>query len=610
MCGIFGAINTVGSFQIADYQKFSGLTDVVSHRGPDSFGYAKIYSEDNNQEESLFNIFLGHRRLSIIDLSDAGKQPMSYDDVTMIFNGEIFNYIELRNELKTKGCIFYTDTDTEVIIRTYQTYGAEGFANFNGMWSFILYDDKLKKVIVSRDRFSIKPLYYLEQEGCFYFSSEIKQLTPLLINKKINKEIMFNFLNQALVEHAEDSFFEGIKKVKPSHNMSIDLKNGQMEQKPYWNYQLQDNNLSKSSIVENFRELFFDSINIRLRSDVKIGALLSGGLDSSAICVIADKIMKGNFETFSIISDDKKYSEEFFIDELVSKNGIKNIKLNFQSKMVLDRIDEVLYYQDEPFAGLSIVAQYLIFEKIKKESDITVVLSGQGGDEVLMGYLKYFFFNLQDNLKKGNYLEVIKQVSLSLMKRTVMTEFSLGAAKRYIPFLVQKKQSILTYQGKIVDSWSFNNLVERQIKDIDLFSVPALAHYEDRNSMAFSLESRLPFLDHRLVNFLLNVPVNLKLKDGWSKFLLRESIHELPEKVRWRRDKKGFSTPEEVWLRNDLKELFFSTFKNSLLAQEGMIDEHILIQNYKVFLNNDSRVHYRDLMRVLLAELWMKKNFN
>jgi asparagine synthase (glutamine-hydrolysing) len=606
MCGIFGAINLNGKFQESEYQKFVGLTDVIAYRGPDSSGYEKYSATEST---GGFNVFLGHRRLSIIDLSEAGKQPMEFDGLSIIFNGEIFNYIELRESLKKLGHVFKTDTDTEVIIRTYQHFGDQGFSSFNGMWSFILFDKAENKVIVSRDRFSIKPLYYLEQDGCYYFSSELKQLTPLLHKKSLNKDIMYNFLNQAVLEHNENTFFEGIQKVKPCHNLVLNLDTQSATLKKYWAYQLENSYSNEGDVIEKFRELFTDSIKIRLRSDVKIGALLSGGLDSSAICAIADKIMQGNFETFSIISDDKRYSEEYFIDELVKKCNIKNTKLGFEPSMVLNRIGQVLYHQDEPFAGLSIVAQYLIFEKIKKASDITVVLSGQGGDEALMGYLKYFFFNLQDNFRKGNYLEVLKQASFSLLQRTVMAQFRLGEAKRYIPFLVNKNQSFLEYKGEAVDTWSFNNLIERQVKDIDLFSVPALAHYEDRNSMAFSLESRLPFLDHRLVNFLLCVPVNLKLKNGWTKYLLRKSIHEMPDSIRWRRDKKGFSTPEEEWLKKELKPLFEASFKGSILAQEGIIDEKKLSNAYQGFLSGKTGVHYRELMRVLLAELWMKKQF-
>jgi asparagine synthase (glutamine-hydrolysing) len=604
MCGIFGAVNIERSFSDNDFKRFKELTDIVAYRGPDASGYLAEAKDGDHH----FKVFLGHRRLSIIDLSDAGMQPMVFDGISIVFNGEIFNYVELREDLKKQGILFQTDTDTEVIIKTYLKYGEQGFSHFNGMWAFILYDSNNKKVVVSRDRFSIKPLYYLNQNGCFYFSSEIKQLTPLLIQKNINKRITYHFLKNSLLDQDDETFFQDILKLKPRHNLIIELDKNKVYTREYWQYNYSE--VATKNIEETFRELFFDSINIRLRSDVKVGALLSGGLDSSAISVIADQLSGNQLESFSVISRDKKYSEEKFIDILINENKLKNKKLDFNADAVLESLDKVIFHQDEPFAGFSIVAQHLIFEKIKNETDVKVILSGQGGDEVLMGYLKYYFFNLKDNLKRGNLIEFSNQVFSAAVKGTVFNQFKLSFAKRYIPFMAKANPKHLLLAFESTNTWQFSSLKERQVMDIEKFSVPALAHYEDRNSMAFSIESRLPFLDHRLVEFLINVPVSYKLKDGWTKYLLRKSILEMPEKIRWRKDKQGFVNPEASWIRNELQPKVMSLFKNSVLAREGIIDEKLFLEEYSKFLKRRGALNEFDVIRLLIAEIWARRNFS
>jgi len=605
MCGIFGAINLSEKFTSINYENFKEANDIVSYRGPDSKGNIAFNSIENVENVNEFNIFFGHRRLSIIDLNESGSQPMHSNSNFIVFNGEIFNYIELRNELKSKY-EFKTESDTEVILKIYEEYGVDGFSKFNGMWAFLIYDSKKKLIIASRDRFSIKPLYILESNNCVYFSSEIKQLLPFLKNTRINQTILTNYLQQSLHNHSESTFFEGITKLKPRHNLIIDLETGKQTIAPYWNYEL---NLitDEYDAIEQFKYLFHDSVNIRLRSDVKVGALLSGGLDSSAISMVANEICNGNFETFSVVAKEKKYSEEKFVDSLVNQLNIPNKKLSFQQSEMLENIDSVVYHQDEPFASFSVIAQNLIFKKIKTETDITVILSGQGGDEILMGYLKYFFFNIKELTKRGKLLEVAKQIVSSLIYRTVLAQFSLGEAKRYIPFLAQKKSNYLVSKAEIVNTWSFENITQRQILDIEKFSVPHLAHYEDRNSMAWSIESRLPFLDHRLVNMLLSVSSSLKIKNGWTKYIMRKALVNLPNDIKWRRDKQGFITPEELWLKNDLQKTIRGTFEKSILDDYGIIDKNEYLIAYNSFINGNSNLHYNDLTRVYLAELWAKK---
>jgi asparagine synthase (glutamine-hydrolysing) len=603
MCGIFGVVSLNNKFNCKDKIKFDSSLDVSSHRGPDGYG-AKCYNyELKNENIENFNIYLGHRRLAIIDLSDEAGQPFETDKFTIIYNGEIFNYIELKKELEIKGYSFKTNSDTEVIIKIYEEYGVKGFSQFNGMWAFILYDKIKNIIVVSRDRFSIKPLHYYINNTTYYFASEIKQLLPIVDNLEINMKLMFNFIDRSVTDYNDETFIKNIKRIPAKSNLIINLNTKETKFEKYWDYELYSIS-GNTNIFEEFYQLFYDSIKLRLRSDVEVGALLSGGLDSSAISVIADKIFQNNLKTFSVVSQNKKYSEEPFIDILIKKNKLKNEKLYITNNEVLNQLNNVIYQQDEPFGSFSILAQNLIFNKIK-DKNIKVVLSGQGGDEVLLGYLKYYFFYLKDLLKKKNIISFTKELLGSIINRTVIFQFNLSLAGRYLKNTKNKDFLLLNYEPE--KTWEFKEINERQILDLDNYSVPNMARFEDRNSMQYSIETRLPFLDHRLVNFLLAVSTDYKIKNGWSKYLLRESITELPKEIKYRRDKRSFLIPEVYWLKTDMKEVIFKNFKNSFLSDIGVINKDKFLKFYERFLNGDKGIFYSDISRVLIAELWAKK---
>jgi asparagine synthase (glutamine-hydrolysing) len=618
MCGIFCAISFNGFFHKDDYKRFVELTNMVNYRGPDASGYKAFnIKEPSLHNENKFNIFLGHRRLSIIDLSEAGTQPFTDDNgLWIIFNGEIFNYIELREELKKKGHRFKSETDFEVVLKIYSEDGEAGFDRLNGMWAFAIVDIPKSRMVLSRDRFSIKPLYYINVDNQFYFASEIKQLLQIAKKKEINTSVMFKYLEQGLVDYNEETFYRQIYKLKPKFNLVIHLDSGKIEQKKYWDYSPENETsiLSLDETEEKFRELLIDSIRIRLRSDVKVGALLSGGLDSSSISVISDNIQRGKFQTYSIVSKHRKYSEEKYIDILSKFRGIHNSKIFFEFESYdsfLKDMEKIIYHNDEPFGGFSVIAQYKVLEMLKRNSDITVVLSGQGGDEVLMGYLKYFFFNIKNLVKGGSFLKALNQIVLSLIKGTIIRQFKLSEARRYIPFLLKKApKKFLLIKDKLEPVWHADDLRERQILDIDKYSIPALTRYEDRNSMAHSLETRLPFLDHRLVNYVLNLPISLKLNGGWTKYVLRRSIYELPDAIRWRRDKQGFIIPEELWLKKNFSPLINEIFNNSILDKMNIISGKSFLEYYRRFQSGKAPIWYMDISRTLIAELWARKLFD
>jgi asparagine synthase (glutamine-hydrolysing) len=609
MCGIFGAINVNGFFTAADFERFSALNELTSYRGPDEHGVRGLKVKNSEgAADGQFDLFLGSRRLAILDLSSKGRQPMTdHTGLWIAYNGEIFNFVELRQELEASGHRFTTGTDTEVILHVYQEYGEQGFDRLNGMWAFALVDLPDRRVVLSRDRFSIKPLYTLSIEGCIYFASEIKQLLPLLPSRRLNMPVMSAFLCQGLLDHSRETFFEGIVRVPPRTNITISMDTGAVHETRYWNFKRTPGLAFNAPTAELFRNLFLDSIRLRLRSDVKVGVLLSGGLDSSSIAVGCEKLAGNQLDTYSVVSDDGCYDEHEFIDAL-ARTGVRNHKVAFGHVDALEDLDCALYHSDEPVGGFSVIAQYKLFGAIKRDTDVTVLLSGQGGDEVLLGYLKFFFFYLQSLYHQGRYSQALMEFAASLWRGTIVHQFTLRSARRYIPALAHHHCDAFRTAHKTVPVWECADITSRQELDIEKYSVPALTHYEDRNSMAHSLEVRHPFLDHRLVEFLLNLPAEWKIHNGWTKYVLRQAMSELPKEIRWRLDKQGFLTPEQQWLKKDLQTVIRSSFHKSSLSEAGILDDEKFLRYYDQF-QKGAPVPYSDIARTLIAEQWMRKVF-
>jgi len=603
MCGIFMAINTDGLFSAEEFVKFKNLTDLVQYRGPDDAGYLAINGKSAVSEGGRFNIFMGHRRLSIIDLSSAGHQPMADgDDLWLVFNGEIFNYIELREELRSHGHCFTTETDSEVILKLYREYGEAGFARMNGMWALALVDLGNQRVVISRDRFSIKPLYLAQIGQNLYFSSEIKQLLPLLPSVQPNIEVMSIFLDQRLLDHREDTFYQGIFRLPPATNQVLDMKTGRSSRATYWGWS-EINQPASGDIVEQFRGLLLDSIRIRLRSDVKLGVLLSGGLDSSAIAVLTH-LLVGDVATYSVISD-RDCSEERYMDAVTSALGCSNLKIRTEVSGALKSVHQVLYHSDEPFASFSMAAQFQLMQGVREQSDCRVLLSGQGADEVLLGYLKYYFFYLQELAKNRQFARAAGEVMGAVLHGTVLSQFNLGTSRRYRR--TAGRRDHLRTIGDRVKLWERSDVRSKQIADIEKYSVPALTHYEDRSSMAFALEVRHPFLDYRLVEFAVGLSTQHKIHHGWTKHVLRKAFPELPQRVRWRRDKQGFDVPEAVWLKQDLVGMIEGLFNDSVLAEMGVLDAQKYLTFYREYRAGSNAIWHNEITRVLIAELWARQ---
>jgi asparagine synthase (glutamine-hydrolysing) len=609
MCGIFGYVGLGVAKSATEVNKLKNALSEISYRGPDNSSF-KVFPSDVSES---FNIFLGHNRLAIIDLSEAGNQPFSINNkYHIVFNGEIYNYVEIREDLKSKGYIFKTNSDTEVLLNLYIESGTKRFGELNGMWSFLIYDQLKNCIIASRDRFGVKPMYILENENEIYFSSEIKQLLLFKDSKSINSEVLSNYLHHYLLDYSDDTFFNGIKKLPAMQSLTIDLATGKQTLDKYWDFTSMDlSEASEQELLNQYKELLTSSIQIRLRSDVKVGNTLSGGLDSSSIAVLAHQLSSGNFFNYSVISNNRDVSEEKYVDYLIENNKVNVKKINFDQSNPWSQLNEVIWHHDEPILSLSTIAHFQMLAQLKKESDIIVVLSGQGGDESLAGYNKYFFFNVRDLISQGRYLEAIKEIS-ALAPR-IGSEFKWNHAKRYIPFLQQMKsgKDVLSSIVKLSKPKSVigaaSNLKERQILDITKYSVPPLCHYEDRNSMAHSLEIRLPFLDFRLVNFSLNLPNHLKIRNGVNKQILRKSMNELPSQIRNRFDKKGFSIDEKGHQNMVFFQIINESFRESALADLGIINVDLLRKEALKMSTLKSDLWERDLHRLLFAEIWAKK---
>ncbi len=609
MCGIGGAI-LKGSKEI-DKSILENMTKLIIHRGPDGEG---IWIKGN--------VGLGHRRLSIIDLSEHANQPFKNQNYVLVFNGEIYNYLELKEELKTYP--YRTQSDTEVILAAYEKWGKDCVTHLKGMWSFILYDQKKSTIFCSRDRFGIKPFYYYETEKGIYFASEIKQFTCLEEWKaEANIDRLKDFLLFEMFDYTEETMFKGVKQLRPGTNLEYNLKNHSYQICTY--YDIKDNiKLSKGeNIKKELCDILRQSVKEHMQSDVTIGSCLSGGLDSSSIVMLVnelkDKAIKQ--EVVSSCFENKRYDEQEYIDEVVKKADINIHKVYPDFENLFKELDQITWHQDEPFGSTSIFAQWNVFKEAKK-NDIKVMLDGQGADEVFCGYNGFYSAYLGELLRKGKLICYKKEVkSLKKYYNYKTSDIIKASVKYLIPNSVKAKIKIK------LDRSSFNwidinekyyseylkKLYKQKIKDlrsysfnqIALESLPKLLHYEDRDSMAFSIEARVPFLDKTLVEYVLGLPSNKKIYNGTTKYCLREVMEGiLPDKVNARRDKMGFVTPEEVWIREN-RALFRKEFQEACLRLEKLIDGDKALAWFDELVASNRKIDFT-IWRVISAGYWVK----
>lgn len=555
MCGIAGYIATNDAGVSSEL--IQRMTDAVAHRGPDGTG-----------TWLSGKVALGHRRLSILDLSDMGHQPMADAESGCVisYNGEIYNYLELREQLIARGYRFVSETDTEVILKAYDCWGQSCVGRFNGMWAFAIHDPRHNIVFCSRDRFGVKPFYYVEPAGGFAFGSEIRQLLPLLACSEADAGILFDFLVSRVAEHPVRSFFSGVCKLPPGHNLVFDLGKGRYAIQRYYTLEARTEfaALSLEDSMEIFRGLFRDAIRLRLRSDVRVGTCLSGGLDSSSIASIAAEAYRRDsgqaFSAITAISEDPATDESEFARSVAHNSGLEWISITPGYEDFSAAIDAVVSAQEEPFASASIFMQFFVMREARR-SGIPVLLDGQGGDETLLGYERYFADHLLHSLKTLRPV-AMWQVLTGLHRngprgalRTLLRNLLYFHAPGIRRLALHDQLTLFRPDFKPLvraanePSGTHSSIFGMQKQEIERSNLPALLRYEDKNSMAHSIETRLPFLDYRLVEYTTSVATSIKLRDGWGKFLLRKSMADLmPKEIVWRKHKFGFEAPESRWM--------------------------------------------------------------
>ena len=574
MCGIACLIDVRGGLDEATLGRF---TDAVAHRGPDDRGLA-LFAGDAAMSpvplEGRGMVGLGHRRLSILDLSPAGHQPMFSADgnLAIVFNGEIYNYLELRQELITAGHQFHTHCDTEVILAAYREWGPDCLRRFNGMWAFVLLDRPRRRLFLSRDRIGVKPLYWTAlPEGGLAFASEIKQFRTLPgISLASNQRAVLTYLVNGY-ENPPETFFDGVFAFPPGHRAFVDLDRPEVRPEPFWDAaNFAPQKWDERELRERIRTVFRDAVRLRLRSDVPVGGCLSGGLDSSAIFMVMHELEpKLPFNAFSACFADRDIDERPFMAQVIAATGSRHHQVFPSPDEFATDLTAFLHQHDEPVGSLSMYAQYCIM-RCAREAGVPVLLDGQGGDEIFSGYWTPYMLLMNQLRSAGRWPSMVRHLfgaslpggNSEFIRQGVghFQEYRRRVA-RNLPYQVRAELLDRHVPAENL-SWHRDAQAlspeEYRRAEICRIHLPRLLKWEDLNSMAFAIESRVPFLDVNLVELMLSISPEMNLRNGWTKYQFRRAMDGiLPRDICWRRDKKGFETPQARWLKaGPLHDLF------------------------------------------------------
>ena len=622
MCGITGYYSSDNKIKLSDFYKAHLL---IKHRGPDDEGFVSIlndtlislkgddtinyfdYLDHVNNFES--NLVLGHRRLSIIDLSEKGHQPLSYDNLSLVFNGEIFNYIEIKELLLDQGYSFKTDSDTEVFLIAYHAYGDDCFNMFNGMWSAAIYDNDKRSLKLVRDRYGIKPLYYYHKDGSIYFSSEVKFILEFISNVKSNINMVFDYIEHSKIWHTSETMFSEIHQVNPGEILVYDGSNVSIDS--YYS-------LTSSSIKvkDSLHDLVYNSVKLRMRSDVQVGSMLSGGIDSTIISCIAAE-MTSNLNTFTITNTDfdpeKKYVEETL---QFKKFDSHEINVSYDSFSAEELIQTIEF----PFKSFTVPAQRKLFEYVKKNTDVKVLLSGEGADEVFSGYNIHPYIFVISLIQEFKFFNALKELTcISYKNKSNLISTSIELIKTYFSIsknvLIQKlkgyynnrKSHFKTNRSQNILKKCYKNLFTDYLFDsITKSSLREYLMYSDLNSMSQSIEVRVPFMDFKLIEAGFNIENSERVKKAIPKQPLRKSFRKvIPELVIDRKDKKGFYTPYEKWIKVNLIPQLDNLFYN--LNDENKFsyfNYKKFLKNYELFKQGKGSKDYTFFWRVYLLHKW------
>lgn len=601
MCGIAGLI-CQPDHRPAMAQELKPMLDAIAYRGPDDEG---IYVDGP--------LAFGHRRLAILDLSEAGHQPMISADgrLVIVFNGEIYNYLELRRELQGRGHTFVSHSDTEVLLEAYREWGEDCVHRLNGMWAFAIYDAVEKTCFMSRDRFGIKPFYYLHRDDVFAFASEIKGiLAAFQEERQANLAFIHYFLPSGALDDGPETFFKHIVSLPPGYSARYDIHAGTFQAWEYWELDVAawqaawTQGKNTGDLVETFRELLISAVDLHLRSDVPVGTCLSGGLDSSALVCLASRQLSNPIHTFSGLYPDADCSEQIYVDAVNAhaRTVPAPVWPEPQGNLV-DELTRITWHQDEPSAGPGLYTQYHVMKRACQ--DVKVLLDGQGGDELYAGYLPYFLTYIDDLLNAGGLSNHTRALWLGTQiyrhwgatwGNPALVRLCRAYPGSPIRRFADKMAAVVTepeppfFHPALVARVENEHIVRHrparfasQLQDMLFWhlrqqSIPALLHYEDRNSMAFSIEARVPYLDHRLVEFAMALEPEYKIRGSWTKWIMRQAVAPfMPAKVTWRRSKLGYPTPFARWLRQepDRGTIEAILFSSSFLQRELVSEETV-----------------------------------
>lgn len=621
MCGICGVTYFERERPVGQ-REVKAMCDAIVHRGPDDEG---IFIKNN--------FGMGMRRLSIIDLA-TGHQPISNEDgsIWIVFNGEIYNHLELRTGLEKKGHKFQTNTDTEAIVHAYEEYGDQCPTKLNGMFGFAILDLRNQSVFIARDRLGIKPLYYYSDSLKFAFGSELKSILKLNgISREVDLQALDTFLTFEYIP-SPYSIFKDIKKLPPGH--SLTLKDGKITIKEYWDLKYNECSASEDELCEQLIELLHDSVKIRLMADVPLGAFLSGGIDSSAIVALMSKIMNRPVKTFSIGFKESSYNETGFAQIIANKFNTEHYEFTIETN-ALDLTEKLVAQLDEPFGDFSIFPTYLVSKMARQH--VTVALSGDGGDELFAGYDTYIanrmgnsYGNLPSFFRNGLISPILNSIPPTEKKKGLINKakrFDEGMRlppdlqhTRWMIFLQEMEKNKL-YSDDMrenlngYDSYGHirkyftkaehtNDQINRQLYvDIKSYLVDNILVKVDRMSMATSLEARVPFLDHRFVEFAATIPSAMKLKGKSTKYLLKKAMGDLLPNEILTRGKEGFSIPIKNWLKTDLKDLMMDVLEPSKVRREGFFNPEY-VEKLKDEHLKDKENHSHRLWSMMVFGIW------
>jgi len=588
MCGIAGIISK--NTELISAQRMQQATASLVHRGPEGEGFYV------NPERT---VALGHRRLCIIDLSPRATQPMHYlNRYHIIHNGELYNYIELKEKLQKKGYHFNTASDTEVIVAAFAAFGKNCLQEFDGMFAFAIWDHKEQQLFAARDRFGEKPFFFFYNGEQLAFASEMKALWSMDIPKHLNKAMLYNFLSIDYTGNPADpaeTFFENIQKLPPASFLNYSLSRQELTIEKYWQVYPETNySITEQEALTQFNVLLSDSIKKRLRSDVAIGTSLSGGLDSSTLVALCDQLASGQYshKCFTAVFPGFEKDEYDYAKQVARKFGLEHHTTSVKDAEVLSLLQKLMDSQEEPIASASPLAQYKVYEAAKANG-VTVLLDGQGADEVLAGYHKFYnwyWLELYRQKRLGKSGELKAASAIGVSERFGLKNKIAALAPELSAGLLQSRKAKQSYKHPDLDpDFAFAHKRELYYSLPSGFDLNSALYFQtfvngleellrlaDRNSMAHGVEVRLPFLQHQLVEFLFTLPSHYKIHHGWTKWILRKSVEGLlPDSITWRKDKIGFEPPQKSWMQNKECQIAIQNAKE-ILVQNKILRSSVL----------------------------------